>query len=134
MFLTFQKYLHMKFRSKYEHKIFDNIPKKYQRSTNYEPSDPVIRYHLPKCYIPDFVLGNGILVEAKGYFKSADRTKMLRIRKENPDLDIRFLFQRANNRLTKSPNSMMYWEWAEKHGFKWAEGDKIPEKWFREKQ
>ena len=121
----------MKFRSKYEKAIYGDIPAKYKRRVEYEPSDPTMRYTLPKRYIPDFDLGNGVYVEAKGYFKSADRTKMLRVRKENPGVDLRFLFQRANNRLTKSPNSMMYWEWAEKHSFEWSEGTKIPKEWFR---
>jgi hypothetical protein len=110
--------------------VWESIPSKLRRKVKYEPDDPPINYHLPKRYIPDFVLPNGIHVECKGYFKSADRSKMLRIRKENSHLDIRFLFQRANNRLTKSPNSMMYWEWAEKHGFIWAEGEKIPDEWY----
>ena len=124
----------MKFRSKYEKRVWENLSKTNQKRTVYEPSDPVIRYHLPKCYIPDFLLPNGIMVECKGYFKPADRTKMLRVRKENPEFDIRFLFQRANNRLTKSPNSLAYWQWAEKHGFLWDEGERIPTKWLKEKR
>lgn len=118
----------MKFRSKYEKRIWDNLKKRHK--VEYEPQEPKIRYTLPKCYVPDFKLPNGVYVEAKGYFRSADRTKMLRVKKENPSLDIRLLFQRANQRLTKSPNSMMYWEWAEKHEFPWGEGETIPEEWF----
>jgi hypothetical protein len=121
----------MRFRSKFEKTVYEAIPKRHKRRTEYEPNDTSIHYTLPKRYIPDFVLPNGIHVECKGYFQSGDRTKMLRVGKENPHLDIRFVFQRANNRLTKSKNSMMYWEWAEKHGFDWAEG-KIPERWFNE--
>lgn len=122
----------MKFRSKFEKRIWENA-KKSRKQLEYEPQTSQIRYHLPmRRYIPDFVLPNGIIVEAKGYFKSQDRTKMLAVSRSNPDLDIRFLFQNANNRLTKSTNSKMYWEWAEVHGFEWAEGDKIPLAWFRE--
>lgn len=124
----------MKFRSKYEKRVWENLTNAQQRKVQYEPSDPVVRYHLPKHYIPDFVLPNGVMVECKGYFTSADRTKMLRVRKENPELDIRFLFQRANNRLTKSPNSSTYWQWAEQHGFEWDEGERIPAKWIKEKR
>lgn len=121
----------MKFRSSYEKRIWDNLPNK--AGVTYEPADGKLRYFLPRNYVPDFVLPNGIIVEAKGYFKSADRTKMIAVRKQNPDADIRFLFQRANNRLTKSPNSRMYWQWCEQHGFQWAEGDSIPTEWLNEK-
>lgn len=119
----------MKFRSKFEKRVYENAGK---RKLDYEPQKPAICYNTPSHYIPDFRLPNGILVECKGYFDSRSRGKMLRVKKQNPGLDIRFLFQRANNRITKSPNSMMYWEWAEKHGFTWSEGDTIPEEWFDE--
>jgi len=117
----------MKFRSKFEKKIYEN---RGEHELQYEPATPFISYVTTARYIPDFDLGNGVLVEAKGYFDSKARGKMSRVRKQNPTLDIRFLFQRANNRITKSPNSMMYWQWAEKHRFPWAEGEKIPEKWY----
>ena len=119
----------MKFRSKFEKHVYEA---RGRRKLTYEPPDSKIFYTTTKRYIPDFVLPNGIIVEAKGYFKSTDRTKMLNVAKNNKHLDIRMVFQRANNRLTKSPNSMMYWQWAEKHGFQWAEGE-IPEKWWKEK-
>lgn len=120
----------MKFRSKFEKRVYENISDKERRLVEYEPQDPVISYNTPARYIPDFRLPNGILVECKGYFDSRARGKMSRVKKQNPDADIRFLLQRANNRITKSPNSMMYWQWCEKHGYPWAEGDVIPEEWF----
>lgn len=122
----------MKFRSKYEKRIWDELGKK-QDKVDYEPQKPVIRYNAPHTYIPDFVIKkNGIIVEAKGYLRPVDRSKMRLIKKQNPSLDIRFLFMNANKRLTKSPNSLMYWEWCERHDFPWSEGDKIPEEWFNE--
>lgn len=121
----------MKFRSKFEKGLYD-LARKRKLKLEYEPESPRITYTTTARYIPDFVLPNGIVVEAKGYFKAKDRTKMLNVARNNADLDIRFVFQRANNRLTKSPNSMMYWQWAEKHGFEWAERH-IPESWWEEK-
>lgn len=122
----------MKFRSKFEKRVYENIEDK--GGVEYEPQKPVIAYTVPSRYIPDFLLPNGVFVECKGYFDSRSRAKMIRVKKENPDLDIRFLFQRANNRLTKSSNSMMYWQWCEKHGFLWEEGDHIPESWYGKKK
>lgn len=113
------------YRSGYEGRVAANEP-----DAEHEPSEPKIYYQLTKRYIPDFVLPNGIIVEAKGWFDSKDRTKMVAIKKQNPHLDIRFLFQRANNQLTKSKNSLMYWQWCEKHGFPWSEGETIPKEWY----
>lgn len=117
----------LKFRSGFERTVYDNAHGKL----DYEPSSPVVSYSTTSRYIPDFALPNGVLVEAKGYFDVRARAKMLRVRRQNKDLDIRLVFQRANNRITKSPNSLMYWQWAERHGFPWAEGQ-IPEGWWKE--
>lgn len=119
----------MKFRSKFEKRIWENAEND-GRKLDYEPQKPVVSYHTTARYIPDFRLSNGVLVESKGYFNSRDRGKMLRVKKQNPGLDLRILFQRAHNRITKSPNSLTYAAWAEKHGFIWAEGDTIPEEWY----
>lgn len=54
----------------------------------------------PKTYLPDFVLPNGIVIETKGQFDSEDRTKMKLVKKQNPDLDIRFVFSRGATYLT----------------------------------
>lgn len=124
------KRIQMKFRSKFEKAVYDHC-EKHKRTVEYEPACPVVRYTTTATYLPDFKLPNGILIECKGYFSPRDRRKMLQVKRDNPALDIRFVFQRANNRLTKSPNSMMYWQWAEKHGFMWTE-DYIPEEWYDE--
>lgn len=118
----------LKFRSKFEKGLYAEGTK-CRRELEYEPSDSHLSYNRPSKYLPDFRLPNGVLIEAKGYFKSSDRTKMLRVREQNPSYDIRFVFQRANNTLTKAKNSKTYWQWAEQHGFQWAEG-KIPTKWW----
>ena len=52
-------------------------------------------YKLESKYTPDFFLNNNIILEAKGFFKPADRRKMLAIKNQYPDLDIRFVFQRS---------------------------------------
>ena len=120
----------MKFRSKFEKRVWGNVPEEVKGRVDYESKSSSVRYNTPATYTPDFDLGNGVYVECKGYFDSRARGKMARVKKQHPDRDIRFLFQRANNRITKSKNSMMYWQWAEKHGFPWAEGDVIPEDWY----
>jgi len=120
------------FRSGYEERIYNNAQGRRQELA-YEPSDAILFYTKPAKrarYIPDFVLGNGVLVESKGRLTVTDRQKMLNVKESNPGVDIRFLFQRASNRITRSPNSMTYWQWAEKHGFRWYEGENIPDEWY----
>lgn len=120
------------FRSGFEERIYNNAVGRGQKLA-YEPPDATLYYTKPARrtrYIPDFVLPNGVIVESKGRLTSVDRAKMLDVSKCNPEVDIRFLFQRANNRITRSPNSMTYWQWADKHGFRWSEGDVIPEEWY----
>lgn len=78
-------------------------------------------------YTPDFRLPNGIFVETKGRFVTADRKKHLLIKDQHPELDIRFLFQNANNRLSKKSKTT-YAQWCQKHGFLYAE-KVIPAEW-----
>ncbi len=77
-------------------------------------------------YKPDFILPNGVIIEVKGRFTGKDRAKHLKVRKQHPDLDIRFLFQTDN---TLSPKSTTrYSEWCEKNGFLYAFME-VPEEW-----
>jgi hypothetical protein len=93
-----------------------------------------IKYIIPateRTYSLDFeLLDNGIMVETKGKFEPADRAKHLYIRLQHPDLDIRFVFQRPNEAISKGSETT-YALWAEKHGFKWA-AKVIPLSWARE--
>lgn len=88
-------------------------------------------------YTPDFRLRHayerghpGIYVETKGKFDADDRAKHLYVKACNPDLDIRFVFQNANSRITKS-SPTTYAVWATKNGFQWAHKT-IPEAWLAE--
>ena len=92
-----------------------------------------IPYTVPetnRTYTPDFPLDNGIIVETKGKLEPKDRAKHLFIQHQHPDLDIRFVFQRPQDKITKGSKTT-YAMWAEKHGFKWA-AKMIPEAWVRE--
>jgi len=82
-----------------------------------------------KChqYTPDIVLDNGVHVEIKGKFTGEMRTKMVAVQECNPDVDIRFLFQR-DGWCTKN-HKMRYSEWCEKNGFDYAIGEVIPSEW-----
>jgi hypothetical protein len=88
-----------------------------------------LNYTLSAVYTPDFILPNGVILEAKGYFKPEDRRKMLAVKQQHPELDSRLVFQAPRNTLTKTSKTT-YAMWAEKNGFPWAPSYNIPLEWF----
>jgi hypothetical protein len=118
------------YRSGLEEKVskqLDELSVEYE----YEKLKIVYEVHEKRTYTPDFkILSNGIIVETKGRFLGADRKKHLLVKKQHPELDIRFVFSNSKAKLSKgSPTS--YADWCNKNGFKWA--DKlIPEEWLNE--
>ena len=81
-------------------------------------------------YTPDFVLYNGIVVETKGRWVTADRQKVKAVRAQYPLLDLRIVFSNANCRISKTSRTT-YAMFCEKHGIKYA-SKRIPESWTRE--
>jgi hypothetical protein len=92
--------------------------------------EDVIEYIRPQRaakYTPDFVLRNGVIIETKGRFVTADRQKHLLVKAQHPDLDIRFVFSNSSSRISKkSPTT--YAMWCERYGFKYADKS-IPKEW-----
>lgn len=83
-------------------------------------------------YNPDFILANGIIVETKGLWETADRQKHLLIREQYPELDIRLVFSSSKSKLY-SGSKTTYGMWCEKHGIIYA--DKlVPLAWLKEKR
>ena len=81
-------------------------------------------------YTPDFVLPNGIIIETKGRFVTADRQKHLLISDQHPDLDVRFVFSNPRNRISKKSKTT-YQMWCEKNDFLFA-AKLIPDEWIKE--
>ena len=78
-------------------------------------------------YTPDFVLDNGIIVETKGRFLIADRKKHMLVKRQQPHLDIRFVFSNSNQKLNKGSRTT-YAQWCVKNGFMYADKT-IPHDW-----
>ena len=85
-----------------------------------------------RTYTPDFVLNNGIIIETKGRFTVADRRKHLCIKRQHPDLDIRFIFTNSKTKLRKGAKSS-YAELCIKYDFRYYDRI-IPEDWLKEKK
>lgn len=84
-----------------------------------------------KKYHRDFQLPNGINIETKGWFKTADRTKHLCIQCQHPELDIRFVFSNPNAKLN-SKSKTTYASWCMRNGFQYAKGF-VPQAWIDER-
>lgn len=86
-------------------------------------------------YNPDFVIlkkdGTLMFIESKGRFLTADRQKHLLIKSQHPDIDIRFVFQRATEKIGKG-SATTYAKWCEDKGFKWADKGRVPKEWLTE--
>lgn len=104
-----------------------------------------LKYTVPEkehTYTPDFQVGN-IVIEHKGAFgygptrHSGDpvkeRQKLIHVKQQHPELDLRIIFERANGKIRKgSPTT--FGMWATKNGFKWADKSTIPLEWIKEMQ
>ena len=85
---------------------------------------------IERKYKPDFVLANGIIIEAKGIFDVEDRKKHLLIKAQYPNADIRFIFSNSKETINKRSETS-YAQWCQCHGYLYA--DKIiPVSWLRE--
>ena len=82
-----------------------------------------------KTYTPDFILPNGIIIESKGRFVLDDRKKHLKVREQNPELDIRFVFSNSRNKIRKGSKTT-YAMWCEKNNFLYAD-KRIPDEWIK---
>jgi len=103
------------------------------QGVEYEYEQHVVQYTTPPKahkYTPDFKLPNGIIVETKGRFLTADRQKHLLVKAQHPELDIRFVFSNSKTKISKASKTS-YADWCAKHGFQFA--DKwIPDGWLTE--
>lgn len=81
-----------------------------------------------RYYIPDFVLANGIRIEVKGRLTSADRSKLLAVQAQHPNLDLRMVFG-ANNKIHKEKQKR-YSDWASENKIKFCI-KQIPESWLK---
>jgi hypothetical protein len=117
-----------KYRSKLEAQIASHLSRGGVQFGYESMSFPYVK----ECrYTPDFILPTGVILEAKGWFRPEDRSKLLAVKANNPGLDLRLVFQNARNRLNKKSKTT-YGEWATKHGFPFSDGGRIPADWIKE--
>lgn len=102
------------------------------RKVPFEYETQKVIYIVPekkRTYNPDFILPNGVIIEAKGKLDRDVREKMALVIEQNPDLDIRMLFMR-DNKIAKNSKTR-YSDWCKKRGIVYAVSElgEIPEDW-----
>ena len=120
------------YRSGFEHKVSEQLS---EQKIKFGYENTVIDYIKPEThhkYTIDFTLPNGILIETKGRWVIEDRKKHLLIKKQHPELDIRFIFQSSKTKIRKGSKTT-YGDYCDKHGILWAEKE-IPKSWLNEKK
>ena len=114
-----------KFRSKLEERIADLLT---QLGVSYLYESEKLSYTIEHNYTPDFVLPNYKYLEAKGYWAAEDRRKILAVKKDNPYLDLRMVFQSPFNKISKKSKTT-YAKWCDKHDIPWTAYHNIPLEW-----
>ena len=114
-----------KFRSKLEERIATLL---MTLGISYEYESTKVGYTIQHHYTPDFVLPNHVYLEAKGYWSAADRRKILAVKKDNPDFDLRMVFQSPYNKISKNSKTT-YAKWCDKHDIPWCAYHSLPIDW-----
>ena len=114
--------------SKYRSGFEQTLANQLQRSgVAFEYETVKLEYQKIATYTPDFILPNGIIIEAKGVWTVEDRTKHLLVREQHPHLDIRLVFMNASNKIRKGSDTT-YARWCEKKNITYA-NKTIPKSW-----
>ena len=114
-----------KYRSGLEEKVAELLD---ALKISYEYESTKVPYTIQHHYHPDFVLPNHVYLETKGYWDAADRRKVLAVKRDNPDLDLRMVFQSPYNKITKHSKTT-YAKWCEKHDIPWTSYHNNPLDW-----
>lgn len=128
------------FRSGLEKKVADQL---VAAKVDFGHESQWVRYDVPARtakYLPDFTIANtAILIEAKGRFGgthrggngAAERQKLVLLKEQHPELEIRIVFERASMPIYKGSKTT-YAKWADDHGFKWSDKGIVPASWLKE--
>ena len=114
-----------KYRSGLEERVADLLS---GLGVSYEYESEKISYVIQHHYTPDFILPNHTVLECKGYWDAADRRKIKKVKEDNPDLDLRMVFQSPYNTISKKSKTT-YAQWCERHDIPWTHFHDIPLDW-----
>ena len=114
-----------KFRSQLEKRVATLLT---TLGVSYEYESNKIPYTIQHNYTPDFVLPNHVYLEAKGYWSAEDRRKILAVKRDDPTIDLRMVFQSPYNKISKRSKTT-YAQWCDKHAIPWTAYHEVPLDW-----
>ena len=115
--------------SKYKSGLEEQVAKPLTGlGVTYEYESCKVPYTIQHHYHPDFILPNHVHLEAKGYWSAPDRRKIAAVKRDNPELDLRMVFQSPYNKISKGSKTT-YAQWCEKHEIPWTHFHDIPLDW-----
>ena len=114
-----------KYRSNLEKNIADLLE---GLGVSFQYESEKLGYTIEHHYTHDFVLPNYVYLEAKGYWDPKDRRKILAVKRDNPAIDLRMIFQSPFNTISKKSKTT-YAQWCEKHDIPWTSYHDIPIEW-----
>lgn len=111
-------------RNPFERRLWQSFWRRFKLGQFQEPEYETEKITYTLNYLPDFIIrlfdGRTIYIEAKGWLRPEDKTKLLAVKRDHPDKDIRIIFQSKNKKQER---------WAERHKFIYAIGS-APKEWF----
>jgi hypothetical protein len=124
--------LQARYRNKLERAVGEQL---HAAGISFDYEGEWIEYDVPARkakYLPDFrPRGTNIILETKGWFGrqgAKERQKLILLKEQHPELDIRIVFSDARKPIYKgSPTT--YAQWATDHGFTYSDKGMIPKSW-----
>lgn len=123
-----------RFRSKLEQKVSEKM---HNEKIKHQYESSSFTYVVPATghtYTPDFTLSNEVYLECKGAHRwggldKSTRNKMIYMKEQWPGSDIRFIFDKVGNKLSKAKKSKTWEKWCDQNGFEYAYVDDFTVKW-----
>lgn len=128
-------------KNNFEYDVYKQLVNILGKNIKVEYETEQLEYTVTSNYMPDFILihkkdGTLMYIEAKGNGRAFDhkvRQKMIAVKEQHPDKDIRIIFY-SDGKIgpkRKDGSFLKQSDWATKNGFKFAIRY-IPKEWFNE--
>lgn len=108
-----------KTRNKFESDVYEALSR---AKITFKYESEKLAYVLARHYIPDFIIETPtgkVYIECKGYLRPEHKCKLIAVKRQHPEIDLRILFYASNKKNIK---------WAIKNGIRYAINI-VPKEW-----